>query len=246
MRKNISFSYGKTQALENVSIRIKHRSFVSIMGPNGGGKTTFLKLILGIFQPDCGELKVFGLDPKDARKYIGYVPQINEFNKDFPATVLEVVLMGMSANKLFFKRYTKHEIQTAHECLRQVDMIELKDRQINQLSGGQIQRVLIARALARGPKILLLDEPISNVDSKMQKSIYALLKKLKQNMTIIIVTHDITTTSAYVDEIACLNVKLHHHGDITGAVNALSNMSNCPVEILAHGVAHRVLGEHDD
>ena len=109
-----------------------------------------------------------------------------------------------------------------------------------------MQRVLIARALARKPKMLILDEPISNIDSKGQRSIYSLLKQLKQNMTIIIVTHDISSTSAYVDEIACLNVRLHHHGSIRGAVKTLSKMQNCPIEILAHGVAHRVLGEHDD
>lgn len=242
--KNLSFSYGPTKALENINLRLKENIFLSIIGPNGGGKTTLFNLMLGLLEPDTGTIKIFSKNPKDARNLIGYVPQINDFNKDLPATALDVVLSALASKKSLMQKIDDADREYARESLKQVGMLEHQNRQISRLSGGQIQRVLIARALVRSPRILLLDEPVSNIDSKTQKSIYSLLKELKKNMTIIMITHDISTTSAYVDEVACLNVKMHHHGDVEGGLKALSKMSSCPVELLAHGVPHRVLGDH--
>ena len=240
---NLSFSYGPTLALQNISIKINQNVFLSIIGPNGGGKTTFLKLLLGLIEPDSGTIKIFSKSPKEARNLIGYVPQLSNFNRDFPATALDVVLTGLASSKPIFSKYSKEETDAAKTALNEAGMSEFAKRQISNLSGGQIQRVLIARALVRNPKILLLDEPLSNVDSKMQVSLYSLLKKLKKSMAIILVTHDLATTSSFVDEIACLNIKLFHHGDIEGGLKALHKSTSCPIELLAHGVPHRVLGE---
>lgn len=241
---NLNFSYGPTPALKDVSIKIKQNVFLSIIGPNGGGKTTFLKLLLGLIEPDFGKIKIFSKSPKDARQLIGYVPQLSNFNRDFPATALDVVLTGLASSKPIFSNYSKEEIEKAKTALKEVEMFDFEKRQISKLSGGQTQRVLIARALVRNPKILLLDEPLANVDSKMQTSIYTLLKNLKNSMAIILVTHDLATTSVYVDEIACLNIKLFHHGGIEGGIKALQKSAGCPIELLAHGVPHRVIGEH--
>jgi len=240
---NLNFSYGPTTALKDVSIKIKQNVFLSIIGPNGGGKTTFLKLLLGLFEPSSGEIKIFSKSPKDSRNLIGYVPQLSNFNRDFPATILDVVLTGLASSKPLFSNYSQSDIQRAKAALKQVAMSDFENRQLSQLSGGQAQRVLIARALVRNPKILLLDEPLSNVDSKMQISLYEILKQLQKSMTIILVTHDLATTSSYVDEIACLNIKLFHHGDIKGGIKALQDSASCPIELIAHGIPHRVLGE---
>lgn len=240
----LNYSYLGQEALHEINLKVKNNKFLSIIGPNGGGKTTLLKIILGMLSPQSGSVKVFSKVPAEAREEIGYVPQINNFNRDIPATAFEVVISSLAASKAPFASYAQKEKDAAHEAIKQVGMREFEQKQMSELSGGQVQRILMARALVRNPRLLLLDEPVSSVDMKMQKSIYSLLRELKSKMAIIMVTHDVAATSSYVDEVACLNVKLHHHGDIKGGIEALSKISSCPVEILAHGIPHRVLGEH--
>ncbi|MEA2121612.1 MAG: Manganese transport system ATP-binding protein MntB [Dehalococcoides mccartyi] len=153
---------------------------LGIIGPNGGGKTTLLKLILGLIQPDCGSIKVLGKSPEDARPEIGYVSQYHLFDRDFPISVLEVVLMGRYAKRGLARRYSSGDVALAKEYLDKVGMLPFAHRQIGQLSGGQQKRVFIARALVNQPKLLILDEPTAGVDAAMQTGLYELLETLKK------------------------------------------------------------------
>jgi zinc transport system ATP-binding protein len=163
----------------------------------------------------------------------------------FPITVWEVVLMGRLGRDKYFKKFAKEDMEIAEMSLKYVEMEKSKDKKIGELSGGERQRVFVARALASQPKILLLDEPMANVDSPREKEFYELLKKLKEKLTIILVSHDIGIISAYVDKIACLNRKIYYHDSKEILLQDLSAVYGCPVDIIAHGLPHRVLKEHD-
>ena len=230
--------------LEGINLSIKDRDFLGIIGPNGGGKTCLLKLILGLLKPSRGELTVFGHTAERSRKSVGYVPQYSLFDRDFPINVLDVVLMGRVGQMKRFRRYSEEDKKLASEALETVEMHEYRDSQIGQLSGGQQQRVFIARALVTEPKMLLLDEPMASVDSHMQTELYELFEKLRQQMAIVLVSHDISAVSIYVDKIACLNRKLFYHDSKELTAEDLEESYLCPVEIIAHGVPHRVLKEH--
>ena len=230
--------------LEGINLSIKDRDFLGIIGPNGGGKTCLLKLILGLLKPSRGEITVFGHTPERGRKFVGYVPQYSLFDRDFPINVLDVVLMGRVGQMKRFRRYSEEDKKLAYDALETVEMLDYRDSQIGQLSGGQQQRVFIARALVTEPKMLLLDEPMASVDSPMQTELYELFEKLRQQMAIVLVSHDISAVSIYVDKIACLNRKLFYHDSKELTAEDLEESYLCPVEIIAHGVPHRVLKEH--
>ncbi len=230
--------------LEGINLSIKDRDFLGIIGPNGGGKTCLLKLILGLLKPSRGELTVFGHTAERSRKSVGYVPQYSLFDRDFPINVLDVVLMGRVGQMKRFRRYSEEDKKLASEALQTVEMHDYRNSQIGQLSGGQQQRVFIARALVTEPKMLLLDEPMASVDSHMQTELYELFEKLRQQMAIVLVSHDISAVSIYVDKIACLNRKLFYHDSKELTAEDLEESYLCPVEIIAHGVPHRVLKEH--
>ena len=230
--------------LEGINLSIKDRDFLGIIGPNGGGKTCLLKLILGLLKPSRGEITVFGHTAERSRKSVGYVPQYSLFDRDFPINVLDVVLMGRVGQMKRFRRYSEEDKKLASEALETVEMHDYRDSQIGQLSGGQQQRVFIARALVTEPKMLLLDEPMASVDSHMQTELYELFEKLRQQMAIVLVSHDISAVSIYVDKIACLNRKLFYHDSKELTAEDLEESYLCPVEIIAHGVPHRVLKEH--
>lgn len=230
--------------LEGINLSIKDRDFLGIIGPNGGGKTCLLKLILGLLKPSRGELTVFGHTAERSRKSVGYVPQYSLFDRDFPINVLDVVLMGRVGQMKRFRRYSEEDKKLASEALETVEMHDYRNSQIGQLSGGQQQRVFIARALVTEPKMLLLDEPMASVDSHMQTELYELFEKLRQQMAIVLVSHDISAVSIYVDKIACLNRKLFYHDSKELTAEDLEESYLCPVEIIAHGVPHRVLKEH--
>ncbi len=230
--------------LEDVNLSIKAHDFLGIIGPNGGGKTTLLKVILGLITPTRGRVTVFGLPPEMGRRFVGYVPQHSLFYSDFPVSVLDVVLMGRLGRLRPPRRYSETDMRIAYEALETVEMLEFKDRQIGKLSGGQQQRVFIARALVTQPKLLLLDEPMANVDSQMQKELYELFEELKKQMAIVLISHDISAVSIYVTKIACLNRKLYYHNTKEITREELESTYQCPVDIIAHGVPHRVLREH--
>ena len=231
-------------ALEAVNLSIEQHDFLGIIGPNGGGKTTLLKVILGLLKPSRGKVMVFGHTPEKGREFVGYVPQYSLFDRDFPVSVWEVVLMGRLGRNRRFKRYSKEDITLVQDALETVEMLDFKDTQVGKLSGGQQQRVFIARALVAEPKLLILDEPMASVDSPMQTELYELFDKLRQQMAIILVSHDISAVSIYVDKIACLNRKLFYHNTKEITAEDLEATYHCPVEIIAHGVPHRVLKEH--
>lgn len=243
--ENLWVRYDDEPILEGVNLSIKHDDFLGVIGPNGGGKTTLLKVILGLVKPSRGEVLVLGKMPERSRNSIGYVPQSNLFDRDFPINVWDVVLMGRYGNAGLFKRYGSGDKEAARKALDMVGVLELKERQIGKLSGGEQQRVFIARALVSEPKLLLLDEPTASVDPAMQTEFYELLDKLKKQMAIVLVSHDISAVSIYVDKIACLNRQLFYHGSKEIGPEILEATYKCPVQMIAHGtVPHRVLKEH--
>ena len=240
--KNVFFSYGDRIILEDISFSVRQNDFIALIGPNGGGKTTVLKIILGLLKPEKGIVSVFGGKPEENRKLIGYLPQSFLFDLNFPINVFETVIMGRYHGLL--KKYSESDKKAAIDALSTVGMLEYMNHHISMLSGGQLQRVLIARAIVREPDLLLLDEPMSSVDPASQKSIYELFHELNKKMAIIFVTHDIGAISSYIDRVFCLNRKLYYHGPGEGSLGKLAEAYNCPVEILAHGIPHRVLERH--
>jgi zinc transport system ATP-binding protein len=242
--KDVWVHYDGINVLEGVNLTVRQHDFLGIIGPNGGGKSTLLKVILGLIKPGRGTIKVLGDTPRNSRKYIGYVPQYSLFDPNFPMSVWDVVLMGRLGQVGLFKKYSKDDKKMALDALAMTDMLEYKDRQIGNLSGGQRQRVFIARALVANPKLLLLDEPAAGIDTIMQTEFYELLEKLKSEMTIIMVSHDISAVSVYVEKIACLNHKLFYHDSKEMTAEDLEATYQCPVELIAHGVPHRVLKHH--
>ena len=243
--KDVWVQYNGVPVLEGVSLSVERGDFLGVIGPNGGGKTTLLKVILGLITQQRGKVSILGRTPARSRKDIGYVPQHNLFDRDFPINVWDVVLLGRYGKTGLFRRYDESDKTTAQQALKTVDMLDFKNRQIGQLSGGEQQRVFIARALVNEPKLLLLDEPTASVDATMQTEFYELLNGLKQQMTIIMVSHDIGAISVYVNKIACLNRQLFYHGSKEISAETLEATYKCPIQMITHGtVPHRVLKEH--
>lgn len=215
--KNVSFHYGNQEVLCDVSFDIHRGDYLGIIGPNGGGKTTLLKIMVGLLRPSLGTVTIFGTDIKKFKDWnaIGYVPQkaVN-FDTQFPATVEEVVAMGLAARRGLGRRLTQNDRKRIDEVLAAVDMTSQKYRRIGELSSGQQQRVFIARALASEPKILFLDEPTVGVDVAAQEQFYLLLKKLNETLglTLILVSHDMDVVASQATEIACINTRLISHG----------------------------------
>jgi len=233
--KNLTFAYERDAVLENINLDIEDRDFLAIIGPNGGGKSTLLKILLGLLSPSSGSVHIFDKTPSKSLSLIGYVPQNTNVNIDFPIKVIEVVLMGhVGSHKPLFG-YGRDEIACAMGALTQVGMEEFSDKKIGDLSGGQRQRVMIARALCAHPKILLLDEPTSNIDIKGQRDIYELLKMLNQSITIIVVSHDISVILEYASKVAHINKRLSFH-DISNEDRTLHTHHKddhfCEVELL--------------
>lgn len=243
--RNIWVKYGGYNVLEDVSLSIFENDLIAIIGVNGGGKSTLLKVIAGLVKPFKGEVKVFNNKPENVRDLIGYLPQYSLFDLNFPITVLNVVLTGLLGRRLLLKSYSREHVQAALEALKTVKMTGFENRPLNSLSGGQIQRVLIARAIVKKPRLLLLDEPTSSLDPDMQNSFYELLLQLKKDMSVVVVSHDIGVISSYVDKMACLNKRLYYHGPVEGALKTLQEVYQCPVELIAHGIPHRVLERHE-
>jgi zinc transport system ATP-binding protein len=242
---NLSVYYGQTPALAGVCLDVSDGEYLGIMGPNGGGKSTLLKTILGLIPATSGTVQVYGKEPGKNRAVVGYVPQFAALDKRFPITVLEVVLTGRLKRGLSpFFRYSEQDRDLARELLEKVGMEGLANRQISGLSGGEFQKMLIARALAVNPRLLLLDEPTASVDAVSRDQIYALLAKLNQDRTIILVTHDLMAISSQVHRLACLNGHLVYHGEPELTENIVNSLYGCPVDLIAHGVPHRVLKEH--
>jgi zinc transport system ATP-binding protein len=249
--KNLDFAYNGETVLKDVNLTVRQKDFTAIIGPNGGGKTTLLKLVLGLLTPLKGTVRVDGKSPQKASSCIGYVPQDVHTNRSFPITVADVVLMGnLDPKKRLFRR-TKIKRRDALAALERMEMAAYADKKIGMLSGGQRQRVFIARALLSRPKLLLLDEPTASIDTKGQADFYQLLKELNQDITVLVVSHDLLVISRYVKSVACVNKKLHYHdqaeitGDMLETMYPCTVEEVCPVELVAHGLPHRVLADHE-
>jgi len=248
--KDLDFAYNGEAVLEDVNLTLLQKDFVAIIGPNGGGKTTLLKLILGLLMPKKGTVRVDGKPPHEASPCIGYVPQDVHTNRSFPITAIDVVLMGKFDPKQRLSRRSAINHQEALAALERMEMAAHADKKIGVLSGGQRQRVFIARALVSRPKLLLLDEPTASIDTKGQADFYRLLRELNRDITVLVVSHDLLVISRYVKSVACVNKKLHYHdqaeitGDMLETMYPCTVEEVCPVELVAHGLPHRVLSDH--
>lgn len=241
---NLSLELRGVLVLESITFNVEQGEFLGLIGPNGGGKSVLLKTLVGLIEPTSGSVQIFGKSPKAARGSIGYVPQFARFDTHFPVTVLDVVLMGRLGLRPFTRAYSAEDRTVAQELLVKVQLADAANQHIGKLSGGQLQRVLIARALAGEPKLLLLDEPTASLDSRVGQNFYDLLKELSRSLTIVLVSHDIGVIAEYVRAVACLNRKLHFHSSKELTSEMIEEVYGCPVELLAHGHAHRVLGSH--
>lgn len=216
----VSFSYNSALVLDDVSFAVNRFDFVTAVGPNGGGKTTLLKLILGLIKPRRGSIRVFGRSPEEVRHRIGYVSQYFQFDPLFPVRVIDVVLMGRLGGSIRAGYYRRADRMAAMRALHEVDLADLRYRHISQLSGGQRQRVLIARALATDPELLLLDEPTAHIDMVLQEELMEFLHKLNDRLTIVMVTHDVAFVASYVKSVLCVNrsIVMHPTQEVTGDV----------------------------
>ena len=208
---NLNFSFDNLAILENITMSIEQGDFAGLVGPNGGGKTTLLKLILGLYKPQSGTISIFGEPLKKQRKKIGYVPQYANFNSDFPISVQDTVLQGRLGVTSCFARYGQNDKIIAQKVMQETEILNLAQRSIQTLSGGQMQRVLVARALAAEPEIMLLDEPTANIDQRAEKDIFDIFKAINERMTILIISHDIAFVSDYINKVFCLNKTLVCH-----------------------------------
>lgn len=236
--------YDGEPILEDINLSVRELDFIGLIGPNGGGKTTLLKVLLGLIPPMRGEVRIVGKSVEEGRRYIGYIPQTVEFDRDFPISVWDVARMGRLGRRRLLQRYTAEDDEIVAEALRSVDMLNLQDRPIGELSGGQRQRVYIARALATEPNILLLDEPMASVDPRVSASIYELLRQLNEHLTILMVSHDMSAISSHVKTVGCLNRWLFYHGEKQLTPDMLEAAYQCPIDLIAHGIPHRVFAEH--
>jgi len=250
---DLDFAYNGQPVLQGINLDVQEGDFIAMIGPNGGGKTTLLKLMLGLLKPDRGEISVLGKRPGRVSHQIGYVPQDVNINRRFPITALDVVLMGKLAPGRRWSKTAEKDRRDALDALARIDMTDYADRRIGELSGGQRQRVFIARALVTRPRLLLLDEPTASIDSRGQTDFYRLLKRLNQEVSIVVVSHDLLVISTYVKSVACVNRRLHYHhqaeitGDMLETMYPCTVEDVCPVELVTHGrLPHRVLQHHEE
>ena len=249
--QNLNFSYHSQPVLREVNLTVNRGDFVAMIGPNGGGKTTLLKLMLGLLKAESGAVRIFSKPPQDISHRIGYVPQDVHINKDFPISAVDVVLMGKLKPGRGWSRPSQQDRLAAIEALDQVDMKKYRDQRIGELSGGQKQRVFVARALVTNPELLFLDEPTASIDTRGQNEFYSLLKELNETITIIVVSHDLMVISGSIKSVICVNQRLHYHGhaELTGEMIEMmydcTADETCPVELIAHGLPHRVLHKHE-
>jgi zinc transport system ATP-binding protein len=245
--KDLWFSFNSIPVLKEVNLTVRRGDFIALLGPNGGGKTTLLKLILGLLRPDRGSIKVFTEPAGKSTHRIGYMPQHLRFNQSFPISVLDVVLMGKLRPGKGWSRYSHKDKIAAQKAMEQMEMWEFRNRRVGELSGGQQQRVFIARALVDEPEVLFLDEPTASVDTKHQTDLFDILKELNKTVTIIVVSHDVGIVSSHVKSVACVNQQVFYHDDseITQEMLEMAYQC-CPVDLVAHGMPHRVLQEHED
>lgn len=260
--KNLSAGYDSRTVLRNVNLTVYDRDFLGIIGPNGGGKTTLIKCILGLLKPTAGEIlysdKRFVTSDKQGSAAqrpaltanrsvlkMGYLPQYNSIDRKFPITVEEVILSGLSSQKSLISRFTATHREKARQVIARMGLEGLEKRAIGALSGGQLQRALLGRAIISDPALVVLDEPSTYIDKRFEARLYELLAEINHDCAIILVSHDIGTVLQQVKSIACVNETLDYHPDTGVSEEWLERNFNCPIELLGHGVLpHRILAEH--
>ena len=260
--KNLSAGYDNRTVLRNVNLTVYNRDFLGIIGPNGGGKTTLIKCILGLLKPTAGEIlysdkrfvasdKQRGTAQRPALTTnrsvlkMGYLPQYNSIDRKFPITVEEVILSGLSSQKSLISRFTATHREKARQVIARMGLEGLEKRAIGALSGGQLQRALLGRAIISDPALVVLDEPSTYIDKRFEARLYELLAEINHDCAIILVSHDIGTVLQQVKSIACVNETLDYHPDTGVSEEWLERNFNCPIELLGHGaLPHRILAEH--
>lgn len=260
--KNLSTGYDNRTVLRNVNLTVYDRDFLGIIGPNGGGKTTLIKCILGLLKPTAGEIlysdkrfvasdKQRGTAQRPALTTnrsvlkMGYLPQYNSIDRKFPITVEEVILSGLSSQKSLISRFTATHREKAWQVIARMGLEGLEKRAIGALSGGQLQRALLGRAIISDPALVVLDEPSTYIDKRFEARLYELLAEINHDCAIILVSHDIGTVLQQVKSIACVNETLDYHPDTGVSEEWLERNFNCPIELLGHGaLPHRILAEH--
>jgi len=242
--KSVFAGYNDEVILKDVSLEICDDDFIGIIGPNGGGKTTLLNVVLGLIKPFKGSVEFFN-NEKSLNNKIGYLPQTNKIDRKFPITVKDVVLSGLLYGNALFGSYSKSQKQKATETLKRVGICDLKEMTIGELSGGQMQKVLLARAIVSSPRLLILDEPNTFVDNQFEGELYEILRQLNEEMAVVMVSHDVGTIASYVKTIACVNRNLHYHKSNIISEEQLASY-NCPIKLITHGeVPHTVLKKHN-
>ena len=261
--KNLSAGYDSRTVLRDVNLTVYDRDFLGIIGPNGGGKTTLIKCILGLLKPTAGEILYrvttapnnspaplvdSAANPQfstlNSQFSMGYLPQYNSIDRKFPITVEEVILSGLSSQKSLISRFTASHREKARQVIARMGLEGLEDRAIGALSGGQLQRALLGRAIISDPELVVLDEPSTYIDKRFEARLYELLAEINHDCAIILVSHDIGTVLQQVKSIACVNETLDYHPDTGVSEEWLERNFNCPIELLGHGaLPHRILAE---
>lgn len=251
--KNLNPTYDTRTVLHDVNLTIYQRDFLGIIGPNGGGKTTLIKCILGLMKPSAGEIILHSYHRSNSQSSkqnppsitMGYLPQYNNIDRKFPITVKEVILSGLSSKKNLISRFTKEHQEKAHSVIMRMGLEGMEERAIGSLSGGQLQRALLGRAIISDPEVVILDEPSTYIDKSFEARLYELLATINKECAIILVSHDIGTVLQQVKSIACVNETLDYHPDTGITGEWLERNFHCPIDILGHGtLPHRILGEH--
>ena len=260
--KNLSAGYDSRTVLRNVNLTVYDRDFLGIIGPNGGGKTTLIKCILGLLKPTGGEIlysdkrlavsdkqestaQYLSLTTNRLSLKMGYLPQYNSIDRKFPITVEEVILSGLSSQKSLISRFTASHREKARQVIARMGLEGLEERAIGALSGGQLQRALLGRAIISDPQLVVLDEPSTYIDKRFEARLYELLAEINHDCAIILVSHDIGTVLQQVKSIDCVNETLDYHPDTGVSEEWLERNFNCPIELLGHGaLPHRILAEH--
>jgi zinc transport system ATP-binding protein len=238
----------KPAVLKDVNLTVYQNDFLGIIGPNGGGKTTLLKAILGLLNPKQGKFTFYkDNNPIGYRLNMGYLPQINQIDKKFPISVHDVVLSGITIKRKLIPSYTSEEKRRVHEVISQMGLGQYINKPIGELSGGQLQRALLGRAIVDSPELLILDEPSTYVDKRFETDFYKLLEEINKTTAIILVSHDVGTIVSMVKNIACVNEGLHYHSGSNITTDWLEKTyTSCPIEIIGHGdFPHRILDKHE-
>ncbi|MDE5637448.1 MAG: ATP-binding cassette domain-containing protein [Alistipes sp.] len=241
--RDVAVDYDGYRALEGVNLDIRRDDFIGIIGPNGGGKTTLVNAILGNI-PHSGSIRLSQELFRNGERLIGYMPQISTFDRSFPISVEEVVMSGLQSARGFCARYTREDRHWACELLAKAGIADTARKPIGEISGGQMQRAMLCRAIIADPRLLILDEPTTYVDNRFEKELYTLLQELSRRMAIVMVSHDIGTITSVVRSIVCVNRHVHRHDSNIITEEQLRNY-DCPLQIISHGdVPHTVLERH--